>query len=462
MKHRNVRTSLFLVAIMVMIAGFWLFYCKRPQKEVSGAFPHPEWSRDATIYEVNIRQYTPEGTFRAFEAHLPRLQQMGVKILWLMPIHPIGVKNRKGSLGSYYSVQDYLKVNPEFGTENDFRSLVKKVHDLGMYVIIDWVANHTAWDNPLITEHPEWYRKDSAGRIVPPVPDWTDVACLDYGNTDLRKWMTHSLVWWVKEYDIDGYRCDVAGMLPVSFWNEAVPEIRKIKPIFMLAEWEAPEAHDTAFDATYSWELFYLMYRIAQGKKSTCSLDSLFRHECSTYPSDAYRMRFTSNHDENSWNGTEYERLGAGVRAFAVLTFTFPGMPLIYTGQEAAMTRRLLFFDKDTVPWGHYSLAPFYRVLAELKKSHPALWNDLSSGDTLTRVKTKADSAVYAFLRQRDTDIVLVILNLSDKDQRITLSGCSLKGNFTEIFSWKERTFPWTEMLALKPWEYLVFIPEQE
>ncbi len=427
-----------------------------PEAEKLGPSPHVGWSRNATIYEVNLRQYTPIGTFKAFEQELPRLQKMGVNILWLMPINPIGQKNRKGSLGSYYSVRDYLSVNPEYGTKDDFVNLVKKAHELGLKVIIDWVANHTSWDNPLIKKHPEWYKKDSAGNIVSPVKDWTDVAALDYSQPGLREYMTDALAYWIKETDIDGYRCDVAGMMPIDFWNKAIPEIRKIKPIFMLAEDEKPMMHDTAFDATYSWEFFHAMNAVAQGKKPATIIDSIYAAEVKKYPKDAYRMRFTTNHDENSWNGTEFERMGEGARAFAVLSFTFPGIPLIYSGQESAMNRRLRFFDKDTIPWGNYPLESFYTKLTELKTRNNLL-DAGNAGGEFIKVPTSGDKAVYAFVRRTPLNQMFVILNLSERDQTVKLNGTDFLGDYEEAFTGTRYSFGNNKKVALKAWEYQVY-----
>jgi 1,4-alpha-glucan branching enzyme len=447
-----------LLAILMLGGGILLWSCSiKKVKRPSSIVVHPEWSRPANIYEVNIRQFTPEGTFAAFEKHLPRLKAMGVDILWLMPINPIGIKNRKGTLGSYYSVRDYLAVNPEFGTLDDLKHLVRQAHELGMHVIIDWVANHTSWDNPLITEHPDWYTHDSAGNIISPVPDWTDAADLDYSQPGMREYMTHALEYWVREADIDGYRCDVAGMLPVDFWNKAVPEIKKIKHVFMLAEWETPEMHDTAFDMTYSWNLYHLMNAIARGEKPASQLDTLWKKEDTLYAADAYRMLFTSNHDENSWNGTEYERLGEGARTFAVLTYTAPGMPMVYSGQEAAFNRRLKFFDKDTIQWDNYPLLSFYTTLNQLKKDHPALWNGVSGGK-LEKIQTGNDDKLYAFTRKKDQDQVMVILNLSPGMQTIRLAGHSFLGNFKNVFTGEVKRFEDEEAFSMKPWEYLVFV----
>ncbi|MEI8006759.1 MAG: alpha-amylase family glycosyl hydrolase [Bacteroidota bacterium] len=447
------RTLIFIAAILVVMIS-----CKpkTETKSESLKLVHNEWTRNATIYEVNLRQYTPEGTFKAFQQHLPRLKKMGVDILWLMPVNPIGVKNRKGSLGSYYAVKDYLAVNPEFGTMADLKELVKKAHELGMYVIIDWVANHTAWDNNLITEHPEWYKKDSTGKIIPPVPDWTDVAGLDYTKPGLRKYMTDALCFWVKEANIDGYRCDVAGMLPVSFWNQAMPEVRKIKPIFTLAEWETPEMHDTAFDATYSWDLYKLGNDIAQGKATADKIDSNYKTETKKYPADAYRMRFTTNHDENSWNGSEYKRLGPAARAFAVLFFTFPGFPLIYTGQESAMSKSLRFFDKDTVNWGTFPLEGFYTTLCGLKKSNKALLNG-DAGGPLVKVRNDQEKSVYSFTREKDGNKILVILNLSSKPCNVKFPDGLPAENWVPVFGKEKPVTGKNAGIKLGVWEYLVY-----
>jgi glycosidase len=447
--------------LIIVTVSFFLFILSTQSQTMEkkpSVITHPQWSRDATIYEVNIRQYTPEGTFKAFEQHLPRLQKMGIKILWLMPVNPIGRLNRKGSLGSYYSVKDYLSVNPEFGNM-DFKSLVKKAHALGMYVIIDWVANHTSWDNSLIKEHPEWYKQDKSGKIISPVSDWTDVAGLDYSKPGLRSYMCNAMLYWVKETDIDGFRCDVAGMLPVSFWNEAVPVLRKTKDIFMLAEDESPKMHDVAFDATYSWDLFHLMNNIAKGKKGADKLDSVLKSEQKRYNPDAFRMRFTSNHDENTWNGTEYERMGEGAKTFAVLSFTFPGFPLIYSGQESAMNKRLRFFDKDTIPWEEFPLEGFYTNLVQLKKKNKALLNG-KEGGALVKIPTTNDKNVYVFTRSKGKDLLLVVLNLSPKSQDVILSGNAFPGKFRELFTEQVRELKPGEKMRLLPWEYFVFMKE--
>ncbi len=449
------------IIFLVLVMALSITSCKpKHAAETTGPVKHAGWSSRATIYEVNIRQFTPQGTLKALEDELPRLQRMGVDILWLMPVNPLGVKNRKGSLGSYYSVKDYLAVNPEYGTKQDLAGLVKKAHELDMKVILDWVANHTSWDNPLITQHPDWYKKDATGNIIPPVKDWTDVAALDYTKPGLRKYMTDALAYWIRETDIDGYRCDVAGMLPLSFWNEAIPELRKIKPLFMLAEDESPKMHDSAyFDATYSWQIYHLMNDIYAGKATPDKFDSLLADESRRFAKDAYRMRFTTNHDENSWNGTEYERLGDAVKTFAVLSFTLPGIPLVYTGQESALKKRLRFFDKDTIPWGGYSLASFYANLTQLKKKNKLIAAG-EEGGTFVKIKTTNDKAVYAFLRKKPHRQMFVILNLSPVAQNVQLEGNDFVGQYQEAFSAKNKEFKAGETVKLSPWDYFVYETE--
>jgi glycosidase len=428
-----------------------------PSSSVATTVVHPEWSRNLSIYEVNLRQYTPEGTFEAFEKHLPRLQELGVGILWLMPIYPIGEENRKGSLGSYYSVKNYLAVNPEYGTMDDFKSLVKQIHELGMYVILDWVANHTAWDNPLTIEHPEWYTQDSSGNFVSPVPDWTDVADLNYENHGLWEYMIHAMQFWLKETDVDGFRCDVAGMVPIEFWDEARIELEKVKPVFMLAEAEGLEFHVHAFDVTYSWDFYYLLHDIAVGKKNANNMATYFEEETPRYPVDAYRMRFLTNHDENSWKGTVQERFGDAEEVCAVLTATVPGMPLLYSGQEIELNKRLSFFERDPIGWEENSHAGFYAALLNLKKRCPALWNGASGGNMI-RVPTSNDSAVFCFMRQRESQRVLVLTNLSDKEQDFILTGTVSAGDYTEILTGEKISFSSNQQLNLKPWGYRVLV----
>ncbi|MBW6460671.1 MAG: alpha-amylase [Bacteroidales bacterium] len=440
----------------------WLTACTLPERETpvknapESFVNHPEWSRNATIYEVNIRQFTPEGTFDAFIEHIPRLKKMNIDILWLMPIHPIGELNRKGTLGSYYSVKDYKGVNPEFGTLDDLKRLVQEAHGQGMKVILDWVANHTAWDHLWITEHPEWYTTDSLGNMVSPY-DWSDVADLNFDNRELWAAMIDALKYWVQEAGIDGYRCDVAGIVPVEFWERAKQELDMIKQVFMLAEAEEPEHHIRAFNMSYAWELHHLMNAIARGEKNALDLETYYLKEDTLYPRDAYRMLFTSNHDENSWNGTEFERMGEGSVCMAVLTATLPGMPLVYNGQESAFNRRLAFFEKDSIDWKDYRLESFYRQLFALKHAYQPLWNG-EWGGRLERISTNADSTVFAFIREKEGDRVFVITNLSGNVKEAKLRGDRFKGTYKEWFTNEEATFKKGAAIRLKPWEYEVYV----
>jgi glycosidase len=394
---------------------------------------HPEWSKNATIYEVNIRQYTPEGTFKAFQKHLPELKKMGIEILWIMPVNPIGEKNRKGSLGSYYSVKDYKAINPEFGNLEDFKNLVKAIHKEGMYVIIDWVANHTSWDNVLTKTHPEFYKKDSLGNFAAPVADWTDVIALNYNNPALWTYMEGAMEYWVKECDIDGFRCDVASMVPTSFWNFVRKELDKIKPVFMLAEAEAPGLQEHAFDMTYAWEFHNIIKKIYKGEMSISDLDKYYEKETAQYNPDAYRMIFTTNHDENSWNGSVFKRFGDAVKTFAVLCGVVKGMPLIYSGQEAGMDKSLRFFDKDTIEWKKSSFRDLYTKLIHLKLNNEALWNGLQGGE-MEIIKTTNNNDIFAFVREKGKNKIFAVFNLSPNSQKIKIENSRIAGNYKELF----------------------------
>lgn len=418
---------------------------------------HPEWSKNATIYEVNIRQFTPEGTFTAFEDHLPRLKAMGIDILWLMPVNPIGIKNRKGGLGSYYSIRDYLAVNPEFGTLEDFKKLVEKIHSTGMYVIIDWVANHSAWDNPLVEKHPEWYSRNIDGNFQPtPWYDWDDVIDFDYRQPGLRKYMTDALKFWVEETDIDGYRCDVAGFIPVDFWENARAELDQIKPVFMLAEWESRDLHARAFDMTYSWSLWDILHAVIKEGKPIGKLNEYMAHHVNTFPAEGYRMTFTDNHDKNSWEGNQYSNFGDGLEAAMVMAATVSGMPLVYSGQEAGLDRSLKFFDKDTIVWKEHRNAELYRKLFALKHSNQALWNGADGGEMI-RVYNNRSDRVISFYREKSGDKVLTIINFSHDQVDVTIDTKHFKGTCQELFSGKSYTLSGVDLLTLSGWGYRVF-----
>jgi glycosidase len=304
---------------------------------------HPAWAKNAVMYELNTRQFTPEGTLAAAAGQLPRLKELGVDVVWLMPVHPIGVAERKGTLGSYYAISDYKAINPEFGTMDDFKAFVARAHELGLKVIMDWVANHTSPD-ALWSGNRDWYRRDSLGNFLV-MFDWTDIAPLDYTKPDMREAMTDAMLFWVRETGIDGYRCDVAHEVPVDFWEDAVAQLQNVRPdIFMLAEAEKPELNRRAFDAYYGWELHHIMNGIARGERRADTLWTFYKTLQSRFPEGSVSLNFTSNHDENSWNGTEFERMGDAAPAMAALSYLVPGMPLIYNGQEVGFDRRLAFF----------------------------------------------------------------------------------------------------------------------
>jgi glycosidase len=405
----------------------------------SAEVTHPAWSTNATIYEVNVRQYSPDSRFAAVIKDLPRLKTMGIDILWLMPINPIGQEHRKGPLGSYYSVAGYTAVNPEFGTMEDFRTLVARAHGLGMKVILDWVPNHTAWDNRWVKDHPDWYLKDASGKIGPvkfgsgaDAQVWEDVVGLDYRNPALRAAMIDAMAFWIKTADVDGFRQDVAGNVPTDFWNEARTALDHIKPVFLLAEADKPELHENAFDMTYDWDFYHVMVKAAKTGDAE-ALRAFFAHPLKTFPVGSYRMEFTSDHDENSWNGSDTELYGKAFQPFAVIAALVPGMPLVYSGQESVLDKRLKFFERDPIAWKNYALADFYRGLLTLKHDNPALWNGAASGTM--EVLDPHNPHVFAFRRVKGEHRVTVMVNLSGKAQR--LRGLGLKPVMLKAYSWK-------------------------
>lgn len=435
---------------------------------------HPEWSRNAVIYEVNLRQYTPSSSIKEFGTHLPRLKELGVDILWFMPIHPISEVNRKGELGSYYAVKDYKAFNPEFGTIEEFKEVVDSAHALGMKVILDWVPNHTGCDNAWVTEHPEWYSKNEEGEMYGPF-DWTDVYELNYDNQEMRNAMIDALKFWLTDINIDGYRCDVAGEVPTDFWDEARPQLDAVKPeLFMLAEASKPELQKHAFNMGYNWPMKDLFSEIAatsgqytfkkEGEpmrtfpqKHAIAIDSLLADQAANYPKDSYLMNMITNHDLNSWEGTEFERLGNLQKAFAVLSYTLPGMPLIYTGQETGMNRAFEFFKKDEAPqWEpRNEYFTFYQKLNELKHSQEAL-NVGEAGGKMKRYPTQSHS-IYAFSREKGDSKVFVVANLGAHADYISFSGVMPAfPDMVDFFTGRKADIP--EDTLLEPGEFLVFV----
>ena len=433
-----VAQSILFISVLVMAACGNVEKASTPSEvlgsgETQDELKHGDWSKNATIYEVNLRQHTAEGTLEAFAKDLPRLHQLGVDILWLMPVHPVGEVNRKGgensdnyiaemgssSLGSPYSVRDYMAVNPDFGTLEELKSVVSQAHALGMRVILDWVANHSAFDCNWTQSHRGYYLLDSSGNLQPPTgTDWWDVTQFDWANgvqNGLYEAMVSAMEFWVEECDVDGFRCDVAERVPVAFWEMARRRLEIVKPdVFMLAEADQPIHHNRAFDMSYAWHYHHLTNEIAQGRAEVSVLREYLREEYYKFPADAYRMGFATNHDENSWNGTIAERYGEAADAMVVLSATLFDMPLIYSGQEAGLNKRLRFFEKDTVEWGTYSKSDFYLSINTLHHEEEALWNGEFGGFPVL-LECESPERFFGFTKTKAESQVVVILNLSNE-----------------------------------------------
>jgi 1,4-alpha-glucan branching enzyme len=415
---------------------------------------HPGWVMQGNIYEVNVRQYTREGTLNAFAKHLDRLKAMGVQTLWFMPLSPISKEGRKGSLGSYYAVSDYTAVNPEFGTMADWIALVGKIHKRGMKVIIDWVPNHTGADNRWLTEHPDFFVKDGTGKAAM-AKDWSDTRQLDYKNPVMEDSMIAAMKFWLVRSNIDGFRCDVAWNVPGSFWHKCIPQLKKMKNIFMLAEGDSSYLPRNGFDAVYPWHMFHMMEKIARGDRPAFGLDSIQKQNTVIYPPNTIQMYFTSNHDENSWNKADYGSFPGRVHApFAVFTQTMAsGVPLIYSGQEEPVLRPIRFFEKDPIEFGKFGREKFYHTLLNLRKNNPAL----AANALFRKVNAGDKKAVYAYVRQKGTSKILVILNLSDKEQTISVQDKTLSGNPYNVFMGRKEPLgstPW----KMEAWGYAIYV----
>jgi len=442
-----------LKSILFLVLFSLLFY----SNIFSQTNSHPAWSSQSNIYEVNLRQYSLSGSIKDFQKHLPRLKNMGIEILWFMPITPIGIEGRKmneSELGSYYAVRNYKEVNPEFGTMADWKALVKQAHSMGFKIITDWVANHSSPDNVWIKAHPDFYAKDKEGKMIAQY-DWTDTRKLNYDNRELRDSMIEAMKFWVRETNIDGFRCDIAEEVPVDFWKECISSLKKIKNVFMLAEGEKPELHLAGFDETYAWSVMNAMTDVYKQKRNLTHLDSIIKRNIQIFPKNAYLLYFTTNHDENSWNGTEFEKYGDAYKAFAVLTQTmYQSVPLIYSGQEVPNKKRLKFFIKDPIEWGtKFEMAPFYKTLLSLRKSNVALAADAS----YKKLLTANDVAIFAYLREKQGRKVAVILNLSNQPQRFTIKDKSVYGNVINVFSKKKESISSTHVYDMEPWGYVVY-----
>lgn len=418
---------------------------------MSNRFSIVPWAQRASVYEVNTRQYTTAGTLNAFADHLPRLKEMGIDVLWFMPLTPISILERQGSLGSYYACSSYIDINPEFGTVADFKRLVTQAHTLGMKVIIDWVANHTGPDHGWTQTNPEWYLKDEDGNFTEK-NGWKDVIDLDFTNKDMRSSMITSMQYWVKEFDLDGFRCDMAHLVPLDFWIDARTSCDTVKPLFWLAECEVVDYHN-AFDATYAWSWMHATEKYVKGESSLHDIREVL-HAYSQYPKGAIKLFFTSNHDENSWNGTEYEKYGITAKAWAVFTCTWQGMPLIYSGQENPNLKRLAFFDKDLIEWQSTpALTSFYQSLLQLRKQCSAI----TEGETF--ILPSEHDQLICYFRRKNNDVVLVILNLSDQYKAtLTVEHDWLKGHYQSLFSGLHYDFSSKEKFELLPGDFLVYV----
>lgn len=445
--------------IVFLLLPFIIFSCKSRDAKTAvikteNPAVHPEWIMQGNIYEVNIRQYTPEGTFNAFAKHIDRLKEMGVQTLWFMPINPISKLDRKGTMGSYYAVADYTSINPEFGSLADWKQLVQAIHDKGMKVIIDWVPNHTGADHNWLTSHPDFFVKDSTGK--PAVPfNWDDTRQLDYNNTVMQDSMIAAMKFWVTNTGIDGYRVDVAWNIPAEFWNKCIPQLEELnKDMFFLAEGDKSYLLRSGYDAYYPWEMFHMMVKIAKGERPAFALDSVKNKYDTAYPKTAIPVYFTSNHDENSWNKSDFGTFPGAVHApFAVFTQTMGGtVPLIYSGQEEPVLKALAFFEKDPIQFGKFERAAFYKKLLELRKKNAALASDAS----FRKVKVGDDNALYAYVREKDGKKIFVILNFSRTEQSITISDKSLLGTPYNVFMGSNE--PLTgNVWNIEPWGYVVY-----
>ena len=419
---------------------------------------HADWSYSAVLYEMNVRQLTPEGTLRAAEEKLEFLRSMGIDAIWLMPIYPIGEEGRKGSLGSYYSIQDYCAVNPEFGTMEDFDSFINKAHALGMKVLLDWVANHTARDAKwLKTKSADWYEREADGTAKVPW-DWTDTAKLNYDNRDVWRGEIEAMRFWVEKHNIDGFRCDMAMLVPIEFWQQASAVLHAVKPdIFMLAEAEELNLFDKAFDMCYAWEIHHMMCDIAKGERRVWDLRNTMYADRERYPNTAMKMMFTSNHDENSWSGSEFDRFGAAREAMTALTFVWEAaMPLIYTGQEVGYDHSFEFFERDYIPAEKYQAnedTELYRKLIALKHSQPALQAGERGGRTI-EIENNAKDCLITFVRESGDSRVVAIMNLSPYTIHADYNNGIYAGEYTNAITGEKVLLPVHLEQDIEPWGY--------
>ncbi len=453
---------------------------KKEEREQTNIAPVSDQTiAGSVIYEANIRQYSPEGTFAAFTNDIPVLKELGVKVIWVMPINPISKIKRKATgdtftseiedeeerkkyLGSYYSVSDYKAINPEFGTLQDFKTLVNTAHENDIYVIIDWVPNHTGWDHPWITAHPEFYTQNEKGEIIDPANPstgeswgWTDTADLNYDNQEMRKTMIADMKYWVEEVDIDGFRMDVAHQVPPAFFDEAIKEMKTVKPVFMLAEAEQADLMENGFDMHYAWEGHHLLNRIAKGTSSIKDLDAYIAKQDSILEAHEINMNFITNHDENSWAGTLGERMPNNKKIFTALIYMLPGMPLVYSGQEYDLDHRLKFFEKDSIPKSKGAYFELLKKLGALKNNNEALGVGKHVG-AYKRIASNND-AVFSFERSRGDASVIFIGNFSGESKKVKTN---ISGNYTNYLSGESEALEDAKAIELDAWQYQIYIKD--
>ena len=461
--------------LILFVIAFILFSCSKEQKELVNSIPPISNAilESAVIYEANIRQYSPEGTFDEFTKDIPEIKKLGVKVIWLMPIFPISETKRKATggadskfasefpkeeqsryLGSYYAVSDFTKINPEFGDIEDFRALVSTAHEHGIYVILDWVPNHTGWDHTWLQTNPEFYTQNEKGEVVHPKDtDWTDTADLNYDNLAMRIQMIADMKYWLKNENIDGFRCDVAGSVPLDFWQDAIPKLRAEKDIFMLAEaWESALLKDTLFDMAYAWDGHHLLNNLANGEKTVNDLKIYMQTTYNErYEKDDILMNFVTNHDENSWNGTIQERMGIKAEMLTALSYVLPGMPLIYSGQEYDLNHRLKFFEKDSIPKTKGKTFTFLTKLGALKNTNSAL-NGGKEKAIFEVLKSAKD--VFVLKRAKGDKTLLYLANFSDATSQVKVTE---KGVFRDLIS-EEKINLNGEALQVAPLTFKIII----
>ncbi len=426
---------------------------------LTNPFTPVPWCKRASIYEVNVRQYTPEGSLRAFAPHLPRLAKMGVDVLWFMPITPIGVPNRKGTIGSYYACSSYVQVNPEFGSLSDFKKVVQLAHDLGMKVILDWVANHTGYGHDWMETHPEFYLRDSKGGFME-MHGWDDVADLDFSNREMRELMVESMQYWIDECDIDGFRCDMAHLVPLDFWQETRTRLDALKPLFWLAETDNVLYHEV-FDASYAWEWMHITENMVKDKLATTVLDKIYYEYEMYLPANGWKLFFTANHDENSWNGTEYEKYGLNALPLAVLAATWPGLFLLYTGQEMPNLRRLLFFEKDELDWSQpLEMEAFYGKLMQLRRRNKAAGGLLAEG--ITRRIPTGSVYGFAFHREVEGQEILVVVNFGSNAFPFRAGESAREGEYERVFTGGKVNIGASKFLEIPANGYLILAKNSE